>query len=419
MTFYLVGRGGSYVHTTPETRGAFAVSDDTAAAWTRLVDGHNGHRPHDWRGRRLRPYPALDVASHAPFAPSGVYVDHRDPTVEAAAFELRDRMSGTPDQAVLQDLATQFELRHWRDAYNAVRNVGRRVTGENGRDQASGTLRWRRWSTRRWSPQGIAAVEADHGRHRAFGVELEYNHQSGGAHYEISAAARTAGLVFVERWSSYGRNMSMPGWQGTYDSTVSGGEIISDILVGDDASHEEVRTMLAIIRDNGGQAGTRQGVHVHHDARDYSLADKVRLVDNLQALAPVLQSFLPASRGPGAAWCRPLGTTEWAYERSCIAVGNHGSGSHSYAFNFGHLFGPSPRVEFRAFGHSLNGRKLRTWIRVGQAIMAATKAGTIFGHGVTCEQMLAMLRRDGGLTTWAAERFAEMVARRTGVPVAA
>jgi hypothetical protein len=398
------------------------VPSDVALDWEQRCYATSRLTPVNDRGYHLRPYAEMNVASHAPYAPAGVYVDHSDPRVEQAAYEMRDRLlretSGSR-QEVLATIAARLGMRHWRDAYNATRNVGRRLTGEDGRN-ADGDLVWRRWSNRRWSPEALvtATARATAGNTRCFGVELEFNHPDGSYgstypfHRAIAAEAAAAGLTFVSRWTNYGRRMDLAGWQGTGDSTVTGGEVISDIMAGDDASLAEVRTMLAIIRDNGGVAAERQGIHVHHDARDFTTADKTRLVDNLHVLAPVLESYLPRSRRSGY-WCRSLSDSEWTFERTGVAAGRGGSGSHGLAYNFGHLYGPSPRIEFRAFGHSLNSGKLRVWIRVGQAIMAATKAGIVFGHGTTAHQMVGILRSHG-LSASAANRFVTTVDNRNG-----
>lgn len=398
------------------------VPDWVGAEWRRLCNSQGTDRPVGATGYRLAPYPEVNVASHRPYASDGIYTDHTDPTMAARLFDDRDRLGSTDNQDVLQTLAERYGLRHWRDAYNTARNEGRRRTGENGRDAATGTLRWRRWNNG-WSPAALARatrVAAASGS-RCFGVELEWNHPYGGtsgdgsACHNIAADARRQGLAFTEFWSSYGSTdhngrRRAAGWLGTYDSTVTGGEIISDIMGGDDASLAEVRDMLAIIRRHGGEPGARQGTHVHHDARDFSTADKVRLVDNLRVAAPILESYLPASRRNGY-WCGTMDDYAWDTVRQCVAAGRSPGNNHGQAYNLGHLFESSARVEFRAFGHSLNSTKLRVWIRVGQAIMAATKAGTVFA-GIATAPALTTLLRQHGLSQSAADRFCDTVANR-------
>lgn len=408
------------------------VPSDVALAWETACYGTSRLTPVNRHGLPLRPFAAGTYRGDP--VPAGVFVDWQHDTTRE--FIWTERRRPVTDQATHAHLAAVFgpfqhDLHPYRAADCWARRVDRgQARGNQPRDPRAAD--YRRYSNRRWSPVGIATATARAQAQgtRCFGVELEFNRAAGTGAYggshgyvterapEIAAAARRAGLTFVERWGHYGRNMSTAGWQGTYDSTTTGGEIISDILAGDDASLEEVRTMLAIIRQHGGQAGERQGTHVHVDCRDLDTADKVRLVDNLQAIAPLLNGYLPASRRSGY-WCGEMSASTWAYERQCVAAGHGGSGSHNNAFNLGHLYGASSRVEFRQFGHSLNSAKLRCWIRVVQSVVTATKHGAVFTPGVTQAEFLASLRTHGGLSASAATRWADTVARRTGQPVAA
>ena len=392
--------GGGYMHCQPYTRGAMLVSDHTVTYWDELCAlQHTTYPVSSQGGYRLRIYPEMNVASHAPFAPDGVYVDHSDPRVEQAAYDMRDRllrqMNGSR-QEVLQTIASRLGLRHWRDAYNATRNVGRRVTGESGRN-TDGELVWRRWSTR-YTPAAMAAAAAS--PYRAFGIEVEFL----GAHARpgIERDFRLSGIAHHIRWSGWHREAGIPGWHCTYDSTVSGGEIISDIMDGSPTSRDEVARVLRIVRDNGGQTHANQGMHVHHDVRDFTVADRVRLVDNIAACQDALLSFVGQRRS--SHWCRPMSASEFAQIRRAVASGGSGSNDHGVAWNFGHLTGRGS-IEFRALGNTLNGRKVRAWVQAGQALLTATKAGHTFTGSPTVPAMLAVLR-DHGMSNWASDVFA-------------
>ena len=401
--------GGTYVRCSSTMPGAFEVSEVTAAEWANLCSQAGHGQPRDWCGRRLRPYPALDVASHAPFAPDGIYVDHRDAAVERSAYEQRDRVlraSNGERQAVLQGIADAHGLRHWRDAYNTVRNVGRRHTGEDGRDTTTGDLRWRAWTRNPWSPAGLAAVSAPAvSGFRHFGIEVEFGRSTDGGNHRIRAAIYDAmieaGIDTLDRWGSWHRAAGISGWHCTHDSTVAG-EIISDILDGSAASRDEVAAVLRIVRDNGGRPHAGQGMHVHHDVRDFTTADKVRLVDNIAACQDALLAFVGNRTHSG--WCRPMTATEFAAIRRTVAAGGAGGNDHSVAWNFGHLNGRGS-IEFRALGNTLNGRKVRAWIQVGQCFMAATRAGHTFTPNTSVPGMLAILRSHG-LSRWASDVFA-------------
>jgi len=416
---YLVHRAGRYVRCElhlPAPRGAFWVDDHVAHAWDRLVAAWGNDTPRNGAGFTVRPYPELNVASHAPHAPSGIYTDHRDPALEQVAYELRDRLGPNPGQATLRPLAEQYNMRHWRDMYNLIRNVGRRRTrNESGRDEA-GELRWRRWNSSGWSRQAVeatAAVAARQGTRR-FGIEVEFCHQGDVQHARtlIARAARNEGLDFTERWSSHVRDVHQPGWQGCYDCTVSGGEIISDILDGSDAALSQVSTILRTVRRHGGQAHAEQGMHVHHDASDFTVDDKLRLLDNLQGVERLLMAYVASSRRSNS-WCRGADDYEWDEARIAIRRG-HGIHCDRYRFfNLSHLTATrGARVEFRGLGHTLNGRKVRAWIRIGQAVMAATKAGERL-VGLDQVGLVDALRRHG-LSRWAADQYLARVGAAVG-----
>ena len=409
-------RGGYAECSRGDLSGAFEVSLSTALRWATLCQQAGHGQPRNASGYRLRPYPAMDVAAHAPFAPDGVYVDHRDANLAQHAYQMRDRLlrqANGDRQAMLATIAATFGLRHWRDAYNATRNVGRQITGENGRDHQTGELRWRAWSGR-YSPAATARANAS--PYRAYGIEIEFYGPHGqhdaSANGRISDALIAAGVDTHVRWSGWHRAAGVSGWHCTYDSTVAG-EIISDIMDGSAASRDEVAQVLRLVRDHGGRAGVGQGMHVHHDVRDFTVDDRLRLVDNIAACQDAMLAFVGARRH--SHWCRPMSASEFAGVRRAVANGGSGGNDHGVAWNFGHLTGRGS-IEFRALGNTLNGRKVRAWIQAGQALLTATKAGHTFTRGISTADMLVVLQ-DHGMSRWAADVFAT----RCGVdlPVAA
>jgi hypothetical protein len=222
--------------------------------------------------------------------PEGIFVDWQ--TDRARQFCYTVRHAPTTDQVTHRWIAEHYGFQHHLHPYRAADAWARRIrqAGARGGQARDPQARdYRRYSNRRWSTEALRTVDRDR-THRHFGVELEFNldtWDTSTVQRSIAEQAQAAGLTFVERWGNYGRNMLIAGWQGTYDSTVTGGEIISDILTGDDASVGEVMTMLRIIRDNGGIVGdvidNSQGTHVHHDARDFTSTP-----------------FCPAAAGPAA-----------------------------------------------------------------------------------------------------------------------
>src|SRR5215510_3189702 len=113
---------GGYTACAPHERGAFFLPAAVWGDWEARVLTSPSGVVRDTLGRRLRPYPELNVASHAPYAAAGVYVDHRDPNVEAAAYELRDRLGANPGQATLQPLAERGVARPVRRRWRVRRS---------------------------------------------------------------------------------------------------------------------------------------------------------------------------------------------------------------------------------------------------------------------------------------------------------
>ena len=334
--------------------------------------------------------------------PGGIWTDHTSPLVEQLCYDLRNRQ-GT-DRMTHQQVATRLGLRHWRDSYNATRNLGRRRDGENGRDTA-GDLTYRSWNL-----AGQAAARAGT---RAFGVEIEFNVESSygltTARENILRDMRAAGIQNVhDRWNRYGWDGRLGGWQGTYDTTVSGGELVSPPLTGDDGSMADLRTAFKAVRDHGGTHAAsggygHNGLHVSHNVNDFDQADKNRLVHNLRNVADNLRAFNGSLR-QSSRWAQPLSSHAWDDIARRVSNGGTGYDDHSVEFNFNNLnAGEAARIEFRGWGNSLNFTKTRVWIRVGQAIMTATKAGVSI-DSLSQADMIDLLKQHG-LSDWAADKW--------------
>ncbi|MCJ7755227.1 MAG: amidoligase family protein [Thermoanaerobaculales bacterium] len=419
-------RDGTFSTCTTDAPRSFAVSYDTWADWLAL-----GPRPRDSYGRRLRPYGAMDVPSHPPYAPDGIYVDHRDPMVESAAYELRDRLLSAnqgASQATLEPLATQFGLRHWRDAYNTVRNVGRRITGESGRD-SDGELRWRRWNAPRNMRQTPAAPARQGSRSdsslvaRRFGIEIEFNGRDYGIRDNIVRDLVAAG--FNAQVEGYNHN-TRPHWKMTTDATVTGGELVSPIMAGDTASLDEVRDCIRVVKANSGTTAIGVGMHVHHDVTDFDTATlRALLVDALQASEAAMIAYVPRNRTNGMTshGGQALSDREWDIIRRAVPDITPGArpGNSNYQDSvvvraaFYNITAPMWKygtVEFRGLGATLHAGKVRVWVRMGQAIIEAARTGVEIEQGCTPAELAATLRTAGLIGATTASKFVAECERR-------
>lgn len=279
-------------------------------------------------------------------------------------------------------------------------------------------------ATRRTTP---ATTPTRIGRsQRCFGIEIEYNRGRSRDTYQqqrtIVSDLRNKGIgAEVESYNHDTRSH----WKLTYDATVTGGELVSPILDGSDASIDEVRECIRTIKDNGGTTSVQVGMHVHHDVRDFNQDDMARLVANLAATESLFLDYVNHRRVNGSLTygARRLRQGEWNTIARNVAEG-HLLPSHArtqanraggcdvtryVAYNFNSVL-TYGTIEFRALGATLNPVKVRTWIEAGMAVVAFSKdGGELTG---TEAEMLATLVASGHLRQRTADRFAAEVARR-------
>jgi hypothetical protein len=257
---------------------------------------------------------------------------------------------------------------------------------------------------------------------RVFGVELEFNR--GGSYSAYGREAQREAIV--TRMIAAGHDAYNEGgwvrhfrtptrWRMQTDGTVTGGEFVSPLLSGE-AGLAAMREGVRAIKDEGGTAGRSQGLHVHHDVRDFDLDDMTRLVRNLKHCERAVLSYVPRYRydGSGTHRGRAIGQTGWAaYERLAasgqLMPGNRGEAAghphHRYvAFNMNPVMAQGS-VEWRCLGNTLNPVKIRTWVLMGSAIHAFTKAGHEFGRVVDAEEMTDVLVAEGFLPAAEGRRF--------------
>lgn len=208
----------------------------------------------------MRFYPAATL--HGDTMPEGYWVDHNADDVQRLVYALRNMQGET--RLGHESIAAALGLRHWRDSYNAARNIGRRRDGDQGRN-AAGELTWRRWNRPRNMVRNAAAPARDGARPdgslvaRRFGIEVEFNQGTGGYSQrgDIVADLNAAGILAeVESYN----HQTRPHWKMTTDATVTGGELVSPIMAGDTASLDEVRDVLRIVKARGAESTQTVGI---------------------------------------------------------------------------------------------------------------------------------------------------------------
>ncbi len=139
------------------------------------------------------------------------------------------------------------------------------------------------------------------------------------------------------------------------------------ILSGLDDWEQVVPKMLDIVRYLGGRVNTSCGHHVHVELEEaLSRPAVVRSLYNaIHRYESVIYSILPPSRRSGH-YSQPMpdisGRLAKCRTLRCMQRGLESLPRHS-GTNWNHLFGPSPRVEYRYAASTLNVEKARQWAR--------------------------------------------------------
>lgn len=267
-----------------------------------------------------------------------------------------------------------------------------------------------------WAPPEIP--DPVPGRCR-FGVEVEFND---GDRHSIAVALQRAGIACLDQ--GYGHDVQRY-WKMTTDSSVTGGECVSPILDGSDASIDQARHVLRIVKDGGGSTGRNVGLHVHLDVTPFGSPELKALAHNLRRSQMFFAGFVPKHRydrdeeGYSDGWAKLMSDSQWDAIQEWVAdisprefrrSRENRSGScpieRYVAFNFNSLL-TYGTIEVRLLGHTLNTIKFRTWVRTLQAVMEASRQRKRMPRG----DILAWLA-EFGLEQEHADHFREIVTRR-------
>lgn len=396
---------------------------------TREIDVYDTRAEHGIRVAALptRFYPATHL--HGDDVPAGVWTDHGSRQVQEIVYHLRNLQGDA--RLTHEEITAVLGLRHWRDSYNAARNIGRRRDGDSGRNTA-GELTWRRWNRQRNMRNNPAAPARPGSRPdgslvaRAFGIELEFNrgtYQGHNMRHDIVAACTAQGIrAAVEDYN----HQTRPHWKMTTDATVTGGEFVSPIMAGDTASLDEVRDVIRIIRDHGGEATAGVGMHVHHNVTDFTTPEMRRnLIDCLQSSEYALSRFVLPARLNGSVSCsaQTMDAYEWDTIRRYVERITPGTESHLHNhegsavgryrfFNIGTPMRKYGTVEFRGLGATLHAGKMRVWVRMGQAIIEAARLGHTIPAACSPRELADTLHGWGLLGRQTGDKFVAECDRR-------
>lgn len=127
---------------------------------------------------------------------------------------------------------------------------------------------------------------------RKFGIEIE---AYGVARSSVEQALQRAGINCQQEGYNH---HTRPHWKIVSDSSINGRnsfEVVSPILKGE-AGLLEVRKVTRILSNLGAQVNKSCGLHVHIDARSFSINTWRKIIKNYATLEPTINAFMPPSR---------------------------------------------------------------------------------------------------------------------------
>jgi hypothetical protein len=209
------------------------------------------------------------------------------------------------------------------------------------------------------------------------------------------------------------------------DGTVSGGELVGPPTPLTEQGLDHVREAFRAVKAAHGAPGQSQGLHVHHDVTDFTVGEMPRLIRNLRHAERALLAYVPSYRynGTGSYRANRIADRTWDSFEAYAADGTLKPGTDrrqrdrfyrytSFNFNAVLVYGT---VEFRAMGNSLNPIKVATWIEVGSALIAWTKAGGELNAAATYGELAETLAEAHVLDRATARKFTAECDRRAGV----
>lgn len=196
---------------------------------------------------------------------------------------------------------------------------------------------------------------------RRFGVELELIFPHGHNRQTITAALEAEGVS---------------GWRVKSDGSLSGGngwEVVSPVLAGE-SGIEAVRTACRVLTRLGAKPNRSCGMHVHHEARDLTVAAVKAVARTWSAQQGLIDGLVsPSRRGADASYyCRPLTTGDLTRINSIRDLRSLARLDRYRSLNLA-SYGRHGTIEIRQHQGTCDPEKVVSWIRFGQAIIDTAK----------------------------------------------
>lgn len=235
----------------------------------------------------------------------------------------------------------------------------------------------RRESGATTNPTGTRIRTGSMNVNRKFGVEFEVIMPRNRTMREVTNALAEAGLR--TRSDSWDSNV---GWYVKGDGSLRGGngmEIVSPPLRGE-AGLDEVQVALRVLRSLGAKVNKSCGTHVHHDVADLDVDQFKRTVTSWFNNQPIIDGLVaPSRRAHGdTQYTNPIREGELQRVLSCqtlreirqCRIGRYRSMNiQAYSVH--------GTIEIRQHQGTVDFEKVRSWIKLGQAIIDQSKVETV------------------------------------------
>ncbi len=236
-----------------------------------------------------------------------------------------------------------------------------------------------------------------------FGVEIEMNYGPNlFSKADVARVLTTAGINAIEEGYNHD---ARPYWKIVHDGSVNRGcEVVSPILEGE-AGIEELKKVAATLAASGATVDKTTGLHVHLDARTWSVRDFKRVlkswVTNERAIDMIVA---PSRRGSANQYCKSvlarLGNDHGYYDANTLI--NNPDRVELVRKAFDHIdtartigdlkslmsydryqkvnleaHGRHGTIEFRQHQGSLNAEKIEMWVRLLSGLVETAKKTNI------------------------------------------
>ena len=155
-----------------------------------------------------------------------------------------------------------------------------------------------------------------------------------------------------------------------YDGSISGSngcEVVSPIL----NNLNSLKKVCKVINEAGAQVNKSCGLHVHFGAKDFTIAQWVRIIRNYAAIESIIDSFMPNSRrGNKNGFCKSI-TGRVAYLNGATSMQDiYDAFSYDRYYKLNVMaFRGHQTIEFRHHSGTTDFTKIEAWVNFLRALL--------------------------------------------------